>query len=199
MNHIEYDKYTDNQLIAMARDNDDKAMEYLIMKYGYIVKHYVRTMFLIGAESEDLMQEGTIGLFKAIRDYKSGTGASFATFATTCIKRQIDTAIKTYNRKKHNPLNESVSISVNPEEGKNDYEEEMQDRSVASNPELAVLMKEKHEAMLDKIDKELSPYEKKVVELYLEGYSHSDMAAKLGKEQKSIDNALSRIRVKLSK
>lgn len=195
--HQNYDDLSDIELIKLTREKDDDAMEYLIMKYGFIVKHHARTMFLIGAENDDLMQEGMIGLFKAIRDYDEEMKASFPTFATLCVKRQIDTAIKAYNRKKHAPLNTFVSISADDEQYTTD--DEIQDRSVEANPELAILIKEQHEAMLEKIKKELSPYENKVVELYLEGHSHTDIAKELEKSSKSIENALNRIRTKLSR
>jgi RNA polymerase sporulation-specific sigma factor len=156
-------------------------------------------MYLVGAETEDLIQEGTIGLFKAVRDYDENAGAGFATFATMCVKRQIDSAIKNYNRKKHSPLNSYVSISVSGTGEPGMYDEDIPDRSIAANPEKAVLIKEKHEAMWERMNNELSPFELKVVNLYLEGRSHSDIAQKLGKDVKSIDNALQRIRGKLSR
>ncbi|MBO5509981.1 MAG: sigma-70 family RNA polymerase sigma factor [Lachnospiraceae bacterium] len=196
---IRYEELSDEKLIELARNKDDEAMELLIMKYGFIVKRHVRTMFLIGAENEDLMQEGTIGLFKAIRDYDADGAASFPTFATLCVKRQIDTAIRSYNRKKHSPLNSYVSIFSTSENEKAGFEGDIEDQSIASNPEEAVLIKEQHETMLNRIRQELSPFENKVVSLYLEGLSHSDIADRLDKSPKAIDNALQRIRSKLSK
>jgi RNA polymerase sporulation-specific sigma factor len=195
----DYDKLSDSELLKLAREKDDVAEEELIMRYGFIVKRYVRTMYLVGAETEDLIQEGTIGLFKAVRDYDENAGAGFATFATMCVKRQIDSAIKNYNRKKHMPLNFYVSISGTDDGEDGAYDEDIQDRSIAANPEKAVLVKEKNEAMLDRMKQELSPFEMKVVRLYLEGLSHTDIAKQLDKNVKSIDNALQRIRGKLSK
>jgi RNA polymerase sporulation-specific sigma factor len=194
----DYDKLSDNELVKLAREKDDVAEEELIMRYGFIVKRYARSMYLIGAETEDLIQEGTIGLFKAVRDYDESGGAAFSTFATMCVKRQIDSAIKNYNRNKHMPLNFYVSISGFDGDDSGNYDEDIQDRRVAANPEKAVLVKEKHEIMLERMKQELSPFELKVVKLYLEGRSHADIAGQLGKDVKSIDNALQRIRGKLS-
>jgi RNA polymerase sporulation-specific sigma factor len=195
----EYDKLSDIELLRLARKKDDAAEEELIMRYGFIVKRYVRTMYLAGAETEDLIQEGTIGLFKAVRDFDENGGASFATFATMCVKRQIDSAVKIYNRKKHIPLNSYVSISGSADTDSGINDEDIQDRSVAANPETAVLIKEKYEAMWDRMKQELSPFELDVVNLYLEGMSHADIAEKLGRDVKSIDNALQRIRGKLGR
>lgn len=196
--NVKYEELSDENLIKLVRKKDDEAMETLIMRYGYIVKCQVRTLFLIGAEQEDLTQEGTIGLFKAIRDFDENGGTSFSTFATLCVRRQLDTAIRTYNRKKHSPLNSYVSISF-PDDDNSFTDDDIQDNSIASNPEEAMLIKEQREFMLSRISNELSSFEKKVVSLYLEGYSHSEIANVLDKTQKSVDNALQRIRSKLSK
>jgi RNA polymerase sporulation-specific sigma factor len=195
----DYDKLSDGELLELTRKKDDAAEETLIMRYGFIVKRYVRTMYLAGAETEDLIQEGTIGLFKAVRDFDENAGTGFATFATMCVKRQIDTAIKNYSRKKHMPLNSYVSISGSDDAEGGVYDTDIQDRSIAANPEEAVLIKEQHTAMLERMKQELSTFEMEVVTLYLEGRSHADIAQKLGKDVKSIDNALQRIRGKLSR
>ena len=109
----------DNQILALGRAGEDEATEFLLQKYGYLVKREVRTVYLIGAETEDLAQEGMIGLFKAIRDYSPDKAASFSTFASVCIRRQIQNAITNSNRKKHVPLNSYVSLYMNSEEGDN--------------------------------------------------------------------------------
>lgn len=198
--NADYDKLSDGELLKLKRKNDDDAAEEeLIMRYGFIVRRYVRTMYLVGAETEDLIQEGTIGLFKAVRDFDENGGAAFSTFATMCVKRQIDSAIKNYNRKKHIPLNSYISISGTEDEESGMFDDDIQDRSVAANPEKAVLIKEKYEAMWDRIEHELSSFELEVVKLYLEGRTHSDIAEQLHRDVKSIDNALHRIRTKLSR
>lgn len=112
---MDYTKMDDNQILALGRAGEDEATEFLLQKYGYLVKREVRTVYLIGAETEDLAQEGMIGLFKAIRDYSPDKAASFSTFASVCIRRQIQNAITNSNRKKHVPLNSYVSLYMNSE------------------------------------------------------------------------------------
>ena len=108
--NINYDTLSDNEIISRINEKDDDAIEFMMQKYGNIVKREVRTVYIIGAETDDLMQEGMIGLFKAIRDYESDKGTAFSTFATLCIRRQLQTAINNSNRKKHIPLNSYISI-----------------------------------------------------------------------------------------
>ncbi|MBQ8413328.1 MAG: sigma-70 family RNA polymerase sigma factor, partial [Lachnospiraceae bacterium] len=177
---------------------EDGAVEYMMQKYGGLVKKEVRTVYLIGAETEDLAQEGMIGLFKAVRDYESDKGASFLTFATMCVRNQIKTAITASNRKKHIPLNSYISIYAEDTEDGFPLMELEADRS-DYNPEELVLAREQNSDLKNRIDSELSTYEKKVIDLYLDGLSYLDIADRLGKTEKSIDNALTRIRSKLSK
>lgn len=194
----DYSKLTDNEIIEKINAREDGAAEYMMQKYGALVKKEVRTVFLIGAETEDLTQEGMIGLFKAIRDYEPDKGATFLTFATLCIKNQIKSAITASNRKKHTPLNSYISIyGDDAEEGMNVNQLEASKGSY--DPEAIILAREQKFDMMRKIDVKLSNYEKKVIKLYLEGLSYADIAKELGKTEKSIDNALFRIRGKLSK
>lgn len=195
---LDYSQLTDNEIIEKIAAKEDGAVEYMIKKYGGLVKKEVRTMYLIGAETEDLTQEGMIGLFKAIRDYEPDKGAKFSTFATICVRGQIKTAINASNRKKHKPLNSYISIYAEPnEEGYKLIDIEAEDGE--SNPEDLIIAKEQKSDLRKKIEAVLSSYEKKVINLYLEGLSYADIGAKLGKTEKSVNNALQRIRGKLSK
>lgn len=194
----DYSQLSDNEIIAKIAAREDGAVEYMMQKYGPLVKKEVRTVFLIGAEAEDLTQEGMIGLFKAIRDYEPDKGAGFSTFATICVRNQIKSAISASNRKKHTPLNTYISIYAEINEDGIPLLE-LESHREDSNPEDLVIAKERKSDLMKKIESELSKYEKKVIDLYLEGLSYSDIAQKLGKTEKSIDNALFRIRGKLSK
>lgn len=194
----DYSQLSDNEIIVKIAAREDGAVEYMMQKYGPLVKKEVRTVFLIGAEAEDLTQEGMIGLFKAIRDYEPDKGASFSTFATICVRNQIKSAISASNRKKHTPLNTYISIYAEINEDGIPLLE-LESHREDSNPEDLVIAKERKSDLMKKIESELSKYEKKVIDLYLEGLSYSDIAQKLGKTEKSIDNALFRIRGKLSK
>ena len=195
---IDYEKLSDNEIIELIAAKDDDAMQFMMKKYGGIVKKEVRTVYLIGAETDDLIQEGMIGLFKAIRDYSPDKGAAFSTFATLCIRRQIKTAINTSNRDKHKPLNTYISIYANSDETESDITGDMGLGDSDMNPETVIIAKEQKSYMEQKIEKELSSLEKKVLRYYLEGIPYSEIAEKIGKKEKSVDNALQRIRIKLS-
>ena len=170
----------------------------MLKKYSGVVKKEIRTVYLTGAEMDDLAQEGMIGLFKAIRDYEPDKGASFHTFATLCVRRQINTAISMSNRKKHIPLNTSIPIYYeNGDEGYNILDD-LGVGNEENNPENLVLVKEQHNIMLEKINNELSGMERNVLRMYLDGMAYSDIAKNLGKSEKSVNNALQRIRAKLS-
>ncbi len=192
------EELSDNEIILLIRKNDDNAMEYMLKKYSGVVKKEIRTVYLTGAEMDDLAQEGMIGLFKAIRDYEPDKGASFHTFATLCVRRQINTAISMSNRKKHIPLNTSIPIYYeNGDEGYNILDD-LGVGNEENNPENLVLVKEQHNIMLEKINNELSGMERNVLRMYLDGMAYSDIAKNLGKSEKSVNNALQRIRAKLS-
>ena len=196
---MDYSKLEDNEIIERIHKHDDDAVEYLLKKYGYLVKREVRTVYLIGAEMDDLSQEGMIGLFKAMRDYQPEKEASFATFAGVCIRRQIQNAITNSNRKKHVPLNSYVSLYMNSEEDDNFMLEERLVTSREENPEKLLIAKEQQKDRNERIRKELSKLEKQVLTLYLQGMSYEAIAEHLGKTEKAVDNALQRIRGKLSR
>ncbi|MCR5702134.1 MAG: RNA polymerase sporulation sigma factor SigH [Lachnospiraceae bacterium] len=191
-----YDILTDEQLIDEIRNGDEEATEYLIKKYSPLVMKSTRTLFLIGADTEDLTQEGMIGLFKAIQSYKPDNNASFFTFAQLCIKRQIYTAIKASNREKHSPLNSYISLYASTGESDIELIENLEaDRS--TDPEHIILSRENILRVNELLSSKLSKMEQTVLPLYLDGLSYNDIAKKLDKPTKSIDNAISRIRDKL--
>ncbi len=195
-----YDDLDDDKIILLVHDKDNEAMDYLLEKYRPVVKRISRTMYIMGADSEDLVQEGMIGLFKAIRDYSLEKPSSFYGFAKMCIERQVYSAVTASNRKKHSPLNSYISIYIDvedKEDGSRMFGEALEAGS-ESNPEARFIGKEELSIMQEAINTRLSDFEKKVLELYLEGLSYADIAIKLDKTVKSIDNAVQRIRNKLS-
>jgi len=185
-----YDGYTDEQLIVRMRDGDEEVAQYLLDKYKYLVRKKARAMYLVGGETDDLIQEGMLGLFKAVRDYREERDASFFTFARLCIDRQLYNAIQSSNRQKHRPLNSYVSLS--------DEEFEMELRQLSEqNPEAIIIDQENAAGMEQRIKDSLSSFENKVLKLYLEGSDYIHIAEQLDKPPKSIDNALQRIRSKV--
>lgn len=194
----QYEKYTDEELINLVHENDPDAMEYIIKKYSPLVRKCTRTLFLIGADAEDLSQEGMIGLFKAIQNYNDNTGASFFTFAKHCINNQVSSAIKASNRQKHIPLNSYISIYSTINEG-NEELIEMLEAGRNSNPEHIIVDNENTSSIQTWLDNNLSKLEKQVLSLYLQGITHDDIGERLGKTKKQVDNAISRIREKLKK
>ena len=197
---IKIDDMTDEELIDLSRDGNPEAMERLLEKYKGMVLRKAKSMFILGGDSEDLIQEGMLGLFKAVRDYDSGRDASFRTFAQLCVSRQLYTAVKASARKKHLPLNTAISLSrpVREENGE-DREEELLDcleADPSSNPEEYLIGQQETERLEEMIEKELSPLEKQVLELYLTGMGYVEIAHVLNRDVKSTDNALQRIRAK---
>lgn len=194
----QFQRMTDENVVGLAQNGNQDATEYMLKKYSPLVKKSIRTLYLIGADTEDLSQEGMIGLFKAIQNYESGSNASFYTFAKICVDRQIYSAIKASNRKKHSPLNSYISFySRNNEE-----EEELIDNLEAgrnSNPEHVVLDQENASQIEMLLESHLSKMEKEILPLYLDGMSYTEIANRLGKTTKSIDNAVQRIRDKVKK
>jgi len=191
---------TDEAVVELAQAHDSVAIEYLLSKYKNFVRSKARSYFLIGADHEDIVQEGMIGLFKAIRDYQAERLSSFRAFAELCITRQIITAIKTATRQKHVPLNSYVSLN------KPIYDEES-DRTLmdvivegrAQNPEELIIGRENLVSIRDSVDQVLSSLEQDVLNAYLDGKSYQEIADKLGRHVKSIDNALQRVKRKLEK
>lgn len=200
----EYDNLTDEEIILRIRLQDDLAMDYLLEKYKHLIRQKARTLFLIGGDRDDLIQEGMIGLYKAIRDYEAQRDSCFFTFADMCVSRQMYTAIKASNRKKNMPLNTYVSIYA-PIQGENPEGDEkatladlMLEKKI-SNPEELVIDKENRSVIEYELVRCLSELEKDVLTLYVGGLKYTEIAKRLGKEPKAIDNALQRIKVKLGK
>ncbi len=190
----------DEKVIDDARDGDPEALEYLIIKYKNFVRAKARSYFLIGADKEDIIQEGMIGLYKAIRDYNQDKLTSFRAFAELCITRQIITAIKTATRQKHIPLNSYISLN------KPIYDEES-DRTLLdvltgakiTDPEELIISREELQSIESKIGEILSDLEWEVLMSYLEGKSYQEIAVDLKRHVKSIDNALQRVKRKLER
>ena len=202
MNREKYESMTDEDLIALFRDGDQEAMDFLLDKYKEMVLRKARSMYILGGDSDDLIQEGMLGLFKAVRDYDCGRDASFRTFAQLCVTRQLYTAVTASTRKKHLPLNTAISLSRPLRENGGDEEEEFMDcleADASSNPEEYIIGQEEMERLEEKIEKELSPLEKQVLELHLTGMGYVEIAHVLNRDEKSTDNALQRIRTKLKK
>ena len=195
-----YSGLTDEEMISLFRDGDQEAMERLLEKYKGMVLGKAKSMYILGGDSEDLIQEGMLGLFKAVRDFDSGRDASFRTFAQLCVTRQLYTAVKASARKKHLPLNSAVSLS-SPlrEENGDERDEELLDfleADPSSKPEEYLIGQEETERLEEMIEKELSPLEKQVLDLYLTGMGYVEIAHVLNRDEKSTDNALQRIRAK---
>ncbi len=191
---------TDEQVIELIHSGDLLAQEYLIEKYKGLVRIKTRSYFMLGAEREDIIQEGMIGLYKAIRDFKAEKQANFFSFAELCIARQIITAIKTAGRQKHMPLNSYVSLnrSVYDENDECTYIE-LLSYDLSSNPEAMVIDTEEKNSIEKRIAVVLSPLERRVFSLYLRGKSYTEIAEKINKDEKSIDNALQRVKKKVEK
>lgn len=198
----DYTVYTDEELILRLRDGETAVTDYIMEKYKNLVRSKAKSMYILGADSEDLIQEGMIGLFKALRDYDSGRDASFATFADLCVSRQMYTAVQASTRQKHMPLNSYISLySAGKERGEGE-EAELINSLVSKaeiNPEELLIDKENAENLAKEIARELSPFENQVLDLYLTGMSYSQIAKVLGKDEKSTDNALTRMKAKVKK
>ena len=191
----QYEKYTDEKLIEMLRKGEDDVMEYILEKYKPLVRKKTNAMYLIGGESGDLIQEGMIGLFKAVRDYCPNKETSFFTFANLCINRQLYSALEASNRKKHQPLNSYISFSIEEGEMGISLDEIFSDNS--TSPEDLVIEQEKFKEFMEKLDDKLSKMERNVLNMYLNGDNYLQIAQIMNKEPKSIDNALQRIRQKI--
>lgn len=196
-----YESMTDEELIDSLREGEAPIMDYICNKYKNLVRREAKSMFILGADTEDLIQEGMIGLFKAVRDYDSGTDASFFTFAQLCISRQMYTAVQASKRKKHLPLNTYVSLDSQEDSGNQKGQEQpllelLADRTKL-NPEELVLDKERVDYLERAMEKELSEFEKQVLDLYRTGMNYSQIARVLGRDEKATDNALSRAKQKI--
>ncbi len=196
----EYEDVPDEELIKLVHSGDKNALDFLIGKYNDIVSMKANKFFIIGAEKEDMVQEGMIGLYKAIKSFDVEKQNSFKTFANLCIERQLITAIKTSNRQKHIPLNSSFSLNTSAyDENDETSIMEILDTKLVEDPLETITKKEYFEAVESRIDKNLSTFEKKVLDFYVQGESYVDIATKLDAQVKAVDNAIQRIRKKAIK
>lgn len=196
----DYETMLDETVIEDARLGDSRALEYIINKYRSFVRAKARTYFLIGADREDIIQEGMIGLYKAIRDFKGDKLSSFRAFAELCITRQIITAIKTATRQKHIPLNSYVSLNkpIFDEESDRTLMDVISEERI-SDPEEMIINREEFSGIEEKMGEILSGLEWEVLSLYLQGKSYQEISEDLDRHVKSIDNALQRVKRKLEK
>ena len=196
---MNFDNKTDEELIQLLRDGRTEITDYLMDKYKELVRQKAKAVFLIGGENDDLIQEGMIGLFKAIRDFDPQAGAPFGSFADLCISRQLYSAIKAAGRKKHQPLNTYISIYGTDEKGKEGHQlplTETIEAGVESNPEEKLLHAEYAKALEDELQGRLSKLENRVLYLHLLGMDYIKIAEVTDKSPKTIDNALQRIKAK---
>ncbi len=201
MKSEEMGELTDEQLLALYREGDENMQEALLVRYKDMVRIKAHSMYIIGGESDDLIQEGMIGLLKAVRDYDFGRDVSFHTFAELCVSRQMYTAVQAARRKKHLPLSNYISL-YRQNEKPAETETESNLLSMLKGPEdlepeSVLIERENISRIFDVIEKELSPLEKQVLDLRLTGMKSTDIAAVLGRDSKSTDNALTRIKNKL--
>jgi RNA polymerase sporulation-specific sigma factor len=198
-----YEGKTDEELIDRLREGESAITDYIMEKYKNLVRKNAKSMYILGADNDDLIQEGMIGLFKAIRDYDAGRDASFYTFADLCISRQIYKAVQASNREKHTPLNTYISLYTNMTAEGNDGNPvelvNVLESEIENNPEQLIIDRENVAHIEAIIEKELSSFEKQVLDLYLTGMSYSQIAKVLSRDEKSTDNALQRLKAKLRK
>jgi len=197
---MNYATMSDEEIVILGRSGDKAALEHIMSEYKYIVRQKAKDYFIVGADRDDIVQEGMIGLFKAIRDFDNTKLSSFKTFAQMCIKRQIITAIKTATRQKHQPLNSYVSLS------KAVFDDDATERSLLDSiagaenldPQHRIVEDESFVITKNKIDEILSEFEIIVLQMYVDGKSYRDISEKLDRSPKSIDNALQRVKRKIS-
>ena len=192
-----FDNLSDENIVNLIKQGDDQAFSYLVDKYKDLLNVKAAKYYIVGAEREDTIQEATIGLFKAIKNFDETKENSFKTFANLCIERQLITAIKTSNRQKHMPLNSYLSLNISAYDEDNDSELiEVFETNTIEDPLDTITKKEYFKSVESAIDKNLSKFEKKVLERYLLGESYVNIATKLDAPVKSIDKAIQRIRKK---
>ena len=197
-----YSNLTDEQIVAEIKKGDEYALSYLLEKYKELVNMKVGKYFMVGAEKEDIMQEGMIGLYKAIKNFDTQKQNSFKTFANLCIERQLITAIKTSNRQKHMPLNSYLSLNMAAYDNNEDDSVELIDTfnsNTIEDPLETVMKKEYYEQIHNNIEKSLSKFEKQVLDRFMKGESYNVIAKRLDSPVKSVDNAIQRIRKKAVK
>lgn len=192
-----YSKLSDEEVIKLIKSGDKNALDYIMHKYKEVVNIKVSKYFIIGAEKEDIVQEGLIGLYKSIKNFDPEKENSFKTFANLCIERQLITAIKTSNRQKHMPLNSYLSLNMSAyEDEETETVIDVFDSSLTEDPLETLTKKEYYIAIENAIDKSLSDFEKKVLNRFAKGESYVQIANKLNTPVKSVDNAIQRIRKK---
>ena len=198
-----YEQYSDEELIRMLRGGSDDIMDFLLNKYKNLVKSQAGSYFIPGADEQDILQEGMIGLFKAVRDFDESKDACFSTFAKLCISRNIQTAVNKANRKKQEPLNTSLSLNAGPDGEDNG---EMEVLAVAGlrrlgvdNPEHILIDRENYAQLIQSVRGDLSSSEEEVFNLMITGLGYKEIATVLGKESKSVDNAINRVKTKARK
>lgn len=195
----DWENRTDEELIEMLRGGESEIMDFLLEKYKNLVRKKANTLFLLGGDTDDLIQEGMIGLFKAVRDFNAKEACSFATFAGICITRQMYKAVEVASRKKHGPLNSYISLSQGGEgEGAHIFWQQP-GMEQNENPESLMIHQENMEQLLEQIYEVLSSFERQVLNLHLGGRNYHQIAELLEKPEKSIDNALQRVKQKISK
>ena len=199
--NLNYDTIDDEKIVDFVKSGGKCALEYLINKYRNLVNLKVNRYFIIGAEREDIVQEGLIGLFKAIKNFNTAKQNSFKTFASLCIERQLITAIKTSNRQKHMPLNSYLSLNQVAYEGEDNDTELIDtfDSKTIEDPLETITKREYYARVESTIDKMLSDFEKRVLNRYIKGESYVQIAERLNAPVKSVDNAIQRIRKKATK
>lgn len=199
-----YGQQSDEELIIRIRDGETEITDYIIEKYKDLVRKKAQKMYILGGDNEDIIQEGMIGLYKAVRDYDSGRDASFFTFADICISRQMYTAIQAADRKKHFPLNHYISLYGSSSGNDDEAGEEMQlinalEASPEKNPEERMISRENVARIEQIISDELSPLERQVCDLCMVGLNYIEISKILGRDEKSTDNALQRVKNKIRK
>ena len=192
-----YENRSDEELIADLRSGESEVTDYLMNKYKNLVRKKANALYLIGGDTDDLIQEGMIGLFKAVRDYRADKDSSFFHFAELCIARQMYTAVEASQRKKHAPLNSYVSLYADSEDGEGMNLVDALGARDEFNPEKMFINQEELNAFQDKVEEKLSGFEKQVLTYYLQGFDYMQIVEVLEKEPKSIDNALQRLKKKL--
>lgn len=194
-----YEDYNDEELIMMIRSGQHEVVDYLMNKYKNLVRSRAKSMYILGADTEDLIQEGMIGLFKAIRDYDFGRDAGFFTFAQLCISRQIYTAVQASGRKKHMPLNTYISIYSEVEKAEDGHTMELSGmlESEEKSPEESMIDRENVEYIEQVIQSQLSLMERQVLDLYMTDMAVAEISKILGIDEKSADNALQRAKTKI--
>lgn len=198
----DYDKMKDEDLIEIIKSGDKHALDYLIHRYKELVNIKVSKYYIVGAEHEDIVQEGLIGLFKAIKSYKADMNNSFKTFANMCIERQLITAIKTSNRQKHMPLNSYLSLNMSAYDETDEDDTQIMEvfnAALIEDPLDTITKKEYYSNVENTIEKSLSDFEKQVLNQYINGNSYVEIAQRLDAPVKSVDNAIQRIRKKAVK